>query len=287
MGVFLLVALIGIAVASTIAWGPGTHIQLAERLLDTMTDRLSSEQVDLLNAHRDCFQYGCIAADIINIKQYGGLTNHCHNWSIEERFGELVSTDTERAFVRGYLCHLAADVVAHNHFVPYQILYDLPPHVLGHTYWEARADSYVPEPIWLIVDELRTDTDLDSNDALIHAAVPKKLIPMAPNKFIFNHVLLARSKKNWRALMDKMRRRNPMGTVQEPFLERCLEQCLENMFRTFDAKAHLELRGRDPTGHSPLKETRRLRRSLIQTYGDRRRAAPAARDLAEKTFGLV
>ena len=287
MGVFLLIALsIAFTIASTMRWGPGTHIQLAEQLLDTMTDRLSSEQADLLRENRDCFQYGCIAADIINLKQYGGLANHCHNWSIEERLSALVAHDTERAFVRGYLCHLAADIVAHNHFVPYHLVYGLPPQMLGHTYWEARADSYIPEPIWLIVDELRTDTNLDSNDELIRRAVPKRALSMSSNKFIFNHVLLARSKKRWRSIMEKMRRRHPIGEVQEPYLARCMERCLENMFRTFDPKAHLELRAHDPTEHRSLREARRLRRSLLKAHGDRHSGAGAARLIAEENFGL-
>lgn len=282
-----LVALIWIVSrATTLSWGPGIHVKLAQQLLDTMPDRLAPDQIELLERHADCFQYGCIAADIINLKQYGGLANHCHNWSIKERFEELVTTETEQVFVWGYLCHLAADVIAHNHFVPYQILYDLPPQVCGHTYWEARADSWVDEPTWLAVDALRLDTDLDSNDALIQKAVPKRALSMRSNKFIFNHVLLARAKRNWRGVMDKMRRRNPVGKVQEPYLEECLERCLENMFRTFDPRGLLDLRQYDPRGHDALRETRQLRRKLIEAHGNRIRGAEASRDEAEKAFGL-
>ncbi|MCA8961172.1 MAG: zinc dependent phospholipase C family protein [Planctomycetes bacterium] len=276
-----------IALASTRrAWGPGTHIQLAQSLLDTMPDRLAPEQVDLLSRHADCFQYGCIAADIINLKQYGGLANHCHNWSIQERLAEHVRSETEEAFVWGYLCHLAADVVAHNHFVPFHLLYDLPPALLGHTYWEARADSRTSERTWAIVDALRVDPDLDSNDSLIHRAVPRKALSMTSNKFIFNHVLLARSKKSWREIMDRMRRRTPMGTIQEEFHDRCLERCLENMFDVFDRRALLELRGQDPTGHGALRAAREIRRELIANHGNRRRAAASARVRAEQEFGL-
>lgn len=267
------------------AWGPGIHIQLAQELLERR-DELPDESRRLLEEHADSFQYGCIAADIINLKKYGGLDNHCHNWNIKERLEALIEHDAERAFLAGYLCHLAADLIAHNHFVPYHVLYDLPPALLGHTYWEARADDVVREETWWIVDGLRTHRELHDNDDLIHQAVPKKAFSMLSNKLIFNHVLLARSKKKWREVMTRMRTRRPARPLQARHLQTGLGLCLENMFLTFTDDGLAQLREGDPNGHAALKESRVVRRRLVDEHGSRKRASHAACEAAEDLFGL-
>lgn len=285
IALIFLAALALAATALSLSWGPGVHIQLARDLLDRR-DELPDESRRLLEDHPKSFQYGCIAADIINLKKYGGLDNHCHNWNIKERLESLITQDSQRSFLAGYLCHLAADLVAHNHFVPYHVLYELPPAVLGHTYWEARADDEIQEEIWWIVDGLRTHHVLHENDDLVHQAVPKKAFSMLANKFIFNHVLLARSKKNWREIIARMRTRNPARPLQEPHLGTALGRCLDNMFLTFDEDGLAGLRESDPNGHASLKQSRQLRKQLIEAHGTRQRASHAATEAAEDIFGI-
>jgi hypothetical protein len=122
-------------------------------------------------AHPLPFLYGNIAADIINFKSYGGVKNHCHNWNIQERLESLAQSDGARAFILGYLCHLAADIVAHNHFVPYHVVYNFPPRLLGHAYWEAMADSKVRDVEWHQIDRLKRAKSIHAFDRLVHRAV--------------------------------------------------------------------------------------------------------------------
>ena len=75
----------------------------------------------LLDEHKDAYVYGNLAADIINMKGYGGHKNHCHRWTIIEAMRAGAESPAEQAFVLGYLSHLAADTIAHNHFVPYHL----------------------------------------------------------------------------------------------------------------------------------------------------------------------
>lgn len=274
------------ALAGGAAWGPGTHIQLAGRLLRRMDRRLAKSQRELLTAHTEAFLYGNIAADIISFKKFGGLRNHCHNWNMKERFEALIQTEHEQAFLYGYLCHLAADVVAHNHFVPFHMLHGLPPMVLGHTYWEARADDVVHEEHWQTIDGLRNRRELHQNDQMINQAVRKKALSLASNKWIFNNVLLARSKRGWRDIMDQMRSRRPVGTLQHRFLDECHERCLENMWLVFDALDLEHLKQWDPSGLGALREARLERRRLIAHHGSREAGARAAQDLAVKMYGL-
>lgn len=268
------------------SWGPGTHIYLGSQLLKRMKRRLHRKQIRLLEDHREPFLYGSVAADIINFKNWGGLKNHCHNWNIKERFEALIEEEHEVAFLYGYLCHLAADTVAHNHYVPFQIVYGLPPKVLGHTYWEARADSRVSEEYWHVLDGLRNTRELHENDNIINRAVRRKALSLTSNKFIFNHILLARSKKSWRGIMDQMRSRSPRGEIHQRFLDQCLDACLENMFHVFDDLSLEVLRKQDPTGHAALRASRRLRRVLIDKHGSRADGAEEAKSMAKRVFKL-
>ncbi len=268
------------------SWGPGTHIYLSSLLLKRMKRRLPPTQVQLLEGHRESFLYGSIAADIINFKNYGGMKNHCHNWNIKERLEVLLTVEEERAFLQGYLCHLAADIVAHNHYVPFHLVYGLPPKMLGHTYWEARADGVVTEEHWHIIDGLRNHRLLRENDRIINQAVPKKALSLSSNKWIFNNILLARSKKSWRAIMEQMRSQKPRGEIHQRFLSECHRRCLENMFSVFDAAGLEELRAQDPSGRETLREARKLRRQLIEKHGTRAAGSDEAKAIAKRRFKL-
>ena len=285
MTALVILLLIGLWILAP-SWGPGTHIQFARWLMERDADQLPSEARRLIEAHPSHFLYGNIAADIIHIKKYGGLKNHCHNWNIRERLAEHADTDEEQAFVLGYLCHLAADVVAHNHFVPYQVVHGLPPRLLGHVYWEARADGRVADRHWEVIDGLRLDRSLHEDDEMIIRAVPKRAFSHTTNKLIFNNILLARSRRSWRSIMDQMKARNPRGTLHREYLRRCYEACRRHLIATFHEDALAELRQYDPNGHEALAGSQRLRRELIEEHGNRAEAAEASRHVAERLYGI-
>ena len=118
------------------------------------------------------------AADIINMKAYGGHHNNCHRWTIVEEMRARATTDTEEAFILGYLSHLAADTIAHNHFVPYHLVRYARGRGLGHLYWELNADRLIAESRWDIVTDLKDAGELSALDGLINATVPKKALSM-------------------------------------------------------------------------------------------------------------
>ena len=77
---------------------------------------------DLLRAYPFDFLYGNIAADSSIAKHYAPLGRHCHYWHVGQEIHDLAESDALRAFGLGYLCHLSADTVAHNYFVPRQLM---------------------------------------------------------------------------------------------------------------------------------------------------------------------
>jgi hypothetical protein len=187
-----------------LAWGPGNHLEFATRVYRARRRLLPRATATLLREQRTAFLYGNIAADIINLKGWGGHYNHCHRWTIVREMQESAQSAAEQAFALGYLSHLAADTIAHNHFVPYHLARYARSKGLGHLYWEMRADQHVSEARWRVVGELKADRRLDALDELINRSVPRKAFPMRANKLLFNHVLLISERDHWRRGVERL-----------------------------------------------------------------------------------
>ena len=199
-------------------WGPGTHLEYALRVLRARR-KLPAVASALLREERAAFLYGNIAADIINFKGFGGHYNHCHRWTIVSEMRARAHSRAEEAFAFGYLAHLAADTIAHNHYVPYHLARYARSKGLGHLYWEMRADGFVPENHWRIVSALKQDRALERLDQLVNDAVPRKALSMRANKLLFNHVLLIAERDRWRRGVARLH--GMSSTPLDPvFLER-------------------------------------------------------------------
>lgn len=213
LSLFLFVALSGAA------WGPGHHLEFARRVLSARRRALPRGVALLLGSERNAYWYGNIAADIVHFKGFGGHYNHCHRWTIVGEMQALASNDAEQAFILGYLSHLAADTIAHNHFVPYHLARYARSKSLGHLYWEMRADHFIREERWRVIAELKRDRSLDRMDALVHGTVPKRLLSDRANKLLFNHVLLVAERERWRAGVARVHGFS-RAPLEESFLER-------------------------------------------------------------------
>lgn len=286
IALFLLITAAAVFLAARgFAWGPGIHIQLTRRVLDQIRKRREPRpEHKVILEHTDAFFYGNIAADIVNFKGYGGVKNHCHNWNIKERLEALARSDLERTFIYGYLCHLAADVVAHNHFIPYHLVRGIPPRFLGHAYWEALADAEVTDDEWDIVAELRHDKTLHKNDRLIWSAVRWRALGIRSNKWIFNNILLLNLRRSWRELIrtaHSRERRYPMDTE---FFRHCWTRGVHNMLAVFENERLSLLKLRDPTGRAALRGARLLRHEIIMRHGLQEEARAVSRRLAREAY---
>lgn len=124
------------------AWGPGVHLAAGNFFLSRL-DCLAPEVARLLSCHPGAFLYGCLSADIFIGKGCTVRPGHSHNWSIGQGLLAGADSDRTKAYAYGYLSHLAADTVAHNHYVP-GMMGALPSGgKLGHVYVEMLADRQV------------------------------------------------------------------------------------------------------------------------------------------------
>jgi hypothetical protein len=260
---FLLLAALPIVFA--LAWGPGHHLEFAERVYRRRREMLPLDVALLLHEEREAFEYGNIAADIINFKAYGGAYSHCHKWTIIEEMHRFARTPREEAFILGYLSHLAADTIAHNHFVPYHLARYARTKGLGHLYWEMSADRFVPEGRWKIVGKLKSNPELTELDELVNRAVPDKALSMRTNKLIFNHVLLVSERERWR---NGMARIHPIGEINlsKGFLALFQDAAVARIRLALHPRGLREIRAVDPNGKEAQGAAMRVRTRLVHRW---------------------
>jgi Zinc dependent phospholipase C len=265
MHVLLIVALSIACAASLAAWGPGHHLEFAERVYRRRRELLPKDVASLIDEEHEAYDYGNIAADIINFKAFGGAYSHCHRWTIIEDMRELATSPRDEAFILGYLSHLAADTIAHNHFVPYHLARYARTKGLGHLYWEMNADRFIPESRWDRVASLKAVPALDALDDLVNRTVPRKALSMSTNKLIFNHVLLVSEREHWRRGMARM---HPMSKVSltRGFLSIFQDAAVDRIRLALHPKGLRELVRIDANGKDAQRSAMKMRTNVLERW---------------------
>jgi hypothetical protein len=265
--------------AALSAWGPGHHLEFAERVFRRRRELLPRDVATLLGEEREAYYYGNIAADIINFKAFGGTYNHCHRWTIIDDMRSFASSARQEAFILGYLSHLAADTIAHNHFVPYHLARYARGLKLGHLYWEMNADRFIQESRWEIVTSLKAARELAELDNLVNETVPKKALSMRTNKMIFNHLLLVSERQQWRRGMARL---HPIRQVslEKGFLALFQQAAVDRIRLALRPKGLRQLVHVDPNGKDAQRTALRSRARLVRSVAPERVAPAEAEEIA-------
>lgn len=279
MTAMTLLLLVLIVLLSVTCWGPGQHLEFAERTL-RRDERLPNSVGKLLKANKQAYCYGSIAADIINFKAYGGDYNHCHRWTIIDQMRELADTDAKEAFIFGYLSHLAADTIAHNHFVPYHLCRFARTKGLGHLYWELSADRYVPDSRWKLIASLKGLEGIEDLDDLVNQTVPTKALSMKTNKLIFNHVLLVSERDAWRRGMARLHPLQKVG-LSKGFLAKFQKPACERIVMALHPRGFEKIRSLDPNGKRAQKRAFTLREKIVHRWAPGRMRTEESQRLAK------
>jgi hypothetical protein len=120
------------------AWGPGIHTITALTTLQSL-GHIPPAIAAILGAHSGEYLYGCLSADFFIGKGRSKRAGHPHNWEGGFRFLREAGDAREAAYAYGFLSHLAADVVAHNFFIP-SLIISCAKRRMGHLYWEVNSD---------------------------------------------------------------------------------------------------------------------------------------------------
>lgn len=246
-----------------LAWGGGTHLTIGLEVLNRLK-QLPPNLAALLAQASDDFLYGCMAADIIVGKKYTHYLLNCHRWRIGSRLLQAATSDSQRACAWGYLCHLAADVVAHNYFVPYKTIRSFSTIALRHTYWELRYEAFVEPSTWLRAHTVcKNGRSLD--DGLLRRVMAPTLFSFSNSKRIFNSILLLSRLERWQRLLRTLSHRSEHLLTAEDhqeFLTITLDTVMDLLQHGDESFCWLT----DPTGETALEAARELRRHLRFLY---------------------
>ena len=189
------------------AWGPATHLEYAHRALESLA--LFPPLIrKLLTKHENDYLYGAVAADITVGKGFTEYLYNCHNWRVAfEIFHRKASKDHQKAFMLGYLVHLAADTVAHNFFVPFKLIRSWNARFLKHVYWEMRMDLTVPRRYWDMTHHFSRNNFVE-DDVLLEGHLKRTLFSFRTNKKIFNGLLILQRLKHWQIMAQNVGRRS-------------------------------------------------------------------------------
>ncbi|MGH7555915.1 MAG: zinc dependent phospholipase C family protein, partial [Longimicrobiales bacterium] len=215
-GVAAFVALLFLLVLPDSAWafGPATHVYLGRQLLDLLS-LLPGPLAELLRTHPQSFLYGSMAADISFAKKYVPAGRHCHFWHVGEEILHSADNDRLRSVAFGYLSHLAADTIAHNFFVPRQLLLTSSTKALGHGYWEHRFDSHLGEYYAAIAREIVMDYDHSEADHLFDRVLSGTIFSFETNRRIFRGMIRIQDNDRWRSVFDRVRQSSRWDLTEE------------------------------------------------------------------------
>jgi len=250
------------------AWGPGTHVEIAFRLLDRLREMAPYIQ-QIIAGREEWFVYGNIAADIVVGKKFAGTLHHCHNWSVGRLVLKNARTDREKAAAYGYLAHLASDVIAHNYFIPAKILESYKARLLSHTYWEMRFDMHVSTTVW---KKMRTMIrgDFSPFDDLLKTSLKRALFSFKTSKNIFSGILALQKAGELRRTFSAYAKKSrfPLDTKEITHYMRLAILSAERFLKDPERARCLK---NDPTGDEMIKMAKLTRRKIKRMHGDKTR----------------
>lgn len=262
------------------AWTPGTHIYLGESILANLI-QLPSAVADLLRAYPYDFLYGNIAADTSIAKKYAPVGRHCHAWHVGQEIVDRAESDALRAFGLGYLAHLAADTVAHNFYVPHQLVVTCSTIALGHSYWESRFETHLGEPYArTAMDVIRLDHA--SADSLLDRVLAPTIFSVRTGRRLFRGMVGLTETQSWQRVFQAVSARSRWDLVPET-IERHMALAFQFVMEVLADGGGLARR-LDPAGEASLGLAKRMRLEVLRSRLPR---DPAALErFALEHFGL-
>ncbi len=242
------------------AWGPATHLELGHAVLSNGA-AISSQVRALIEAFPYDFLYGNISADIVVGKNLVEELKHCHNWKIGFKLLGVAESDSQKAFAYGYLSHLAADTVAHNHFIPEMMIRSFSARTLRHIYWEMRFDALADKSVWLLPGKMKRQVHRD-NDRLLETIIEGAPLSFRTNKTIFSSLMNLNRFERWHRMLTLLST-SSKWTLGEEVKSRYFQAALEAMQDLLANPHKAACTRKDPTGKHNLNTAKLMRKKLV------------------------
>ncbi len=258
--VLLLFSIIAVLLPTeAVAWGGGIHLQLGAQVLAN-PGIIAPAVAELVSAYPFDFLYGCLAPDITVGKKYTHYLLHCHRWGIGRTLLAGARSNRQRACCYGYLCHLAADTVAHNYYVPYKILRSFAAITMKHAYWEMRFEAFVEKDTWELARAV-CRTDQRANDQLLRSVLSPTLFSFGTNKRIFSSIMLLSRLEHLQLLVQTLssKSRYQLAPADRDEYMQLAGIAVFDVLRFPEQSRYLQV---DPTGEKALAAVDGLRKQL-------------------------
>jgi hypothetical protein len=278
----LALLLLALTPSHAYAWAPGTHAYLSWQVLQSL-QLLPDAIRTVLSAYPYDFIYGSLAADISLAKKYVPEGRHCHHWHIGEEIEAVAGNERMKAVAIGYLTHLAADTIAHNFYVPRQLLLTSSTKGLGHSYWEARMDRHVGEQFMALAREAVTGHDHSQADALFDEVLSGTLFSFKTNRRIFRGLIRFQDNDRWQTIFGtlvEMSRWDLTDETVHEYVVRSFDYVVDYLQQRDTALS----RALDPIGERNLDLSKKVRRMALRDGAAERPGLLA--EMADEFFPL-
>lgn len=239
------------------AWGPGVHLHLGNYLLAHL-QILAEPVANILRFYPLSFLYGSLSADILVGKGKRLTSNHCHSWEAGFRLIHSVRDPHLKAYGYGYLSHLAADVVAHNYYVPNILQLGGGKGRFSHVYIEMQADrktDYSKAQLTQIVQ-----SPLREADAWLWSILQKSRFTFSFKKKIFQGSMAVAKHTGYDTSLDILDRTFPQHNCQE-YLEDMRGLSLQLVVNCLNHSERSVVTQYDPMGFDNLGLVKKAKKS--------------------------
>ncbi len=262
------------------AWTPGTHIYLGESVLANLP-QLPLSVAELLRAFPYDYLYGNIAADTSIAKKYVPVGRHCHSWNVANEIHGLADTDPMRAFGLGYLSHLAADTIAHNFYVPRQLVVTSRTIALGHSYWESRFETHLGEQYSKTAMEI-VRLDHSSADAHLDRILAPTIFSVRTSRRLFRGMVGVTETQSWQRAFQILAEKSRWD-LGDDVVDKHMAISFQLIMEVLAGPEGMAKR-LDPSGESSLALAKRMRVDVMRNRlpGDH----PTLARFATEHFGL-
>jgi hypothetical protein len=276
-------AMVGLLVlypTDAMAWGPVSHIVHGSTILTDLTG-LPAAVRSALAAYPDHYLYGCVGADIIQAKAYTrSVATHCHRWPTAWTLVDAAKTAKQQAFAWGYMTHLGADIISHNHYVPSQLVRSFDARSAGHAYWEARADSLQRISYGRRLREVLEGRYQECDD-LVQQVIKDTLFSFKTNKKIFDSLMALSKFDRWQSFMKTVNRRS-RHSLTRPTVDRFTTAAIASARDLLEHGRQSSTQKRDPTGGAVLTQAIAASRKLRVLKKNRRLPKGLEHEMAEE-----
>lgn len=244
---------------AVLAWGPPAHLEIGQAILGN-TALITHAVRAIIERFPYDFLYGNISADIVVGKNLVEELKHCHNWKMGFKLLKKASTDSQKAFAYGYLSHLAADTVAHNHFIPAMLIRSFSARTHRHLYWELRYDALVDKRVWQLPRKMVKFVHPD-NDRLLDSLIEDAPLSFRTNKTIFSSYMSIQRLQQWHRMLSLLSL-SSRWTLGEEERELYFKTSFNAAVDILNHSHRAACVRKDPTGRHSLNAAKFIRKKL-------------------------